>query len=78
MPYSRGSSQPRDEPRSPAWQVDSLLTGPPGKPKNTGAAGLPVLQGIFPAQDSDWDLLLCRRIPQLSYQGSTQPQVISP
>ena len=31
-PSSRGSSQPRD----PALQVDSLLTWPPGKPKNTG------------------------------------------
>ena len=37
-----------------------------------------VLQGIFPTQDSNWGLLHCRWIHQLSYQGSTQPQVISP
>ena len=32
MPSSRGSSQPRIEPRSPTFQADSLLTGPPGRP----------------------------------------------
>ena len=31
-PLSRGSSQPRDQPGSPALQVDSLLSEPPGKP----------------------------------------------
>ena len=33
MPSFRRSSQPRDQPRSPALQVDSLPTEPPGKPK---------------------------------------------
>ena len=32
-PSSWGSSQPRTEPRSPALQVDSLPSEPPGKPK---------------------------------------------
>ena len=35
MPSSTGSSQPRDGTHvswSPAWQVDSLPTEPPGKP----------------------------------------------
>ena len=32
MPFSRGSSQPRVEPRSPTLQADSLLSEPPGKP----------------------------------------------
>ena len=32
MPSSRGSSQPQMEPRSPALQVDSLSSEPPGKP----------------------------------------------
>ena len=31
MPSSRGSSQPRDQTRSPTLQVDSLLTETPGK-----------------------------------------------
>ena len=33
VPFSRGSSQPGIEPRSPALQVDSLPAEPPGKPK---------------------------------------------
>ena len=32
IPFSRGSSQPRDQPRSPALQADSLPAEPPGKP----------------------------------------------
>ena len=31
---------PGIKPRSPVWQVDSLLSEPPGKPKNTGVGGL--------------------------------------
>ena len=33
FPFSRGSSQPRDRTRSPAWQADSSPAEPPGKPK---------------------------------------------
>ena len=33
IPFSRGSSQPRTEPGSPALLADSLLSEPPGKPK---------------------------------------------
>ena len=33
MLFSRESSQPRDQPRSPAMQADSLPTEPPGKPR---------------------------------------------
>ena len=59
------------EPRSPALQVDSLWAEPQGKPKNTGAGSLSLLQGIFLTQESNWDLLHCRRILyQLSYQRS--------
>ena len=34
IPFSRRSSQPRDRPRSPALQADSLPSELPGKPKN--------------------------------------------
>ena len=34
--FSRGSSQPWIEPRSPTLQVDSSPAEPQGKPKNTG------------------------------------------
>ena len=35
------------EPRSPAFQVDSLPAEPQGKPKNTGVGSLSLLQQIF-------------------------------
>ena len=47
MPSSRGSSQPRDQTHVSSWQADSLLSEPPGKPKNTGVGRLSLLQGIF-------------------------------
>ena len=51
-------------------QADSLLSEPLGKLKNTGMGSLSLLQGIFPAQESNQDLLHCRQILyQLSYQG---------
>ena len=62
---------PEIEPRSPALQADSLLSEPPARPKNTGVGSLSLLQGIFPAQESNQGLLPRRQILyQLSYQGS--------
>ena len=52
---------PGTEPRSPALQVDSLPSEPPGKPKSTGVGSLSLLQGIFPSLESI--------LYQLSYQG---------
>ena len=71
VPFSRGSSQPRFEPRSPALQADSLPAEPQGKPKNTGVGSLSLLQGIFPTQELNQGLLDCRWILyQLNHQGS--------
>ena len=57
--------------RSPTLKVVSLLSEPPGKPKNTGVGSLSLLQGIFPAQELNWGRLHCKWILyQLSYQGS--------
>ena len=53
---------PGIKPRSPALQVDSLLSEPPGKPKNTVVGNLSFLQGIFPTQELNQGLLHCRRI----------------
>ena len=65
-------SYPGVEPMFPTVQVDSLLSEPRGKPKNTGVGSLFLLQWIFLTQKSNLDLLLCRWILyQLSYQGST-------
>ena len=71
FPFSRGTSQPRIEPRSPALRVDFLPAEPQGKPKNTGVVSLSLLQGIFPTKESNWGLLHCRQILyELSYQRS--------
>ena len=71
FPFSRGSLQPRIEPRSPALQMDPLPIEPPEKPKNTGVDSLSLLQWIFPTQESNRGLLHCRWfLYQLSYQGS--------
>ena len=65
--FSRGSSQPR----SPALQVNSLLSEPSGKSKSTGVGSLFLLQWIFPTQESNRCHLHCRQILyQLSYKGS--------
>ena len=71
FPSSRGSSQPRIEPRSPALQVDSLPAEPPGKPKNTRVGSLSLLQRIFLIQGSNPGLPHCRQVLyQLSHRAS--------
>ena len=61
--------KPGTEPRSPASQANSLLSEPPGKPKNTGVGSLFLLQGIFLTQELNRGLLYYRQILyQLSYQ----------
>ena len=74
MPSSGGLPNPEIQPRSPpgalpnpgiqssspTMQVDYLPSEPPGKPKNTGVGSLSLLQGIFPIQESNHDLLHCR------------------
>ena len=60
--FSRGSSNPWVEPRSPALQVDSLPVEPHGKPMNTGVSSLSLLQRIFLAQESNQHLLHCKWI----------------
>ena len=66
-------SNPGIEPRSPPLQADSLLSEPPGKPKNTGVGSLSLLQRIFPTQELNQGFLHYRWVLyQLSYQGSPQ------
>ena len=57
VPFSRGSSQSRIKPRSPALQVDSLPAEPPGKPKNTRVGSLSLLQWIF--RPRNWTGISC-------------------
>ena len=68
---SHQGSYPGLKPTSPTLGAHSLPSEPPGKPKNTGVGSLSILQGIFPTQELNWDLLHCRWILyQLSYQES--------
>ena len=62
VPFSRGSSQPRDQTQVSCIEGDSLPSEPPGKPKNTRVGSLSLLQEIFPTQVSDQGLLHCRWI----------------
>ena len=71
FPFSRGCSQPRDPTQVSGILADFLLAEPQGKPKYTGMGNLPLLQQIFPTQESNQGLLHCKCILyQLSYQGS--------
>ena len=79
FPFSRGSSQHRDQTQVSCIAGDSLLAEPQGKPKNTGMGSLSLLQRIFPTQESNWGLLHCRWILyQLSYHGSPILREINP
>ena len=71
LPYAPPGDLPNPgiEPRPPALQVDSLLSEPPRKPKNTGVGSLSHLQRIFLTQESNWCLLHCR---QFLYHWATQ------
>ena len=71
FPTPRDLPNPGVKSRSLALHVDSLPSEPPRKPKNTGLVNLSLLQGIFPTQESNPCLLLCKQsLYQLSYQGS--------
>ena len=71
FPFSRGSSQPRDQTQVSSLKADSLPAELQGKPKNTGVSSLTLLQRICLTQESNWSLLHYRWILyQLNYQGS--------
>ena len=66
LPFSRGSSQPRDQTQV-SRIADRFFTV--RVTREAGVGSLPLLQRIFPAQESIWGLLNCRWILyQLSYQ----------
>ena len=71
LPFSRGSSQPRDWTQVSCTSGGFLPAEPRGKPKNTGVDSLSHFRWIFLTQESNWGLLHFRRILyQLSYKGS--------
>ena len=76
FPFSRGSSQPRDQTQISRIAGRFFTSWATGKPKNTGVGSLSILQGIFPTQESNRGLLLFRGIlltaeppGKPSYQG---------
>ena len=72
MPSSRGSPQSRTQTQISHNAGRFFAIEPPGKQRILAWLGrLSLLQGIFPTQELNQDLLYCRRILyQLSYQGS--------
>ena len=71
FPFSRGSSQPRDQTQVSCIEEDCLPAEPQGKPKNNGVGSLSRLQGIFLTQEWNQGLLHCRWVLyHLSYLGS--------
>ena len=53
IPFSRGSSQPRDRTQVSLIAADSLPAEPQRKPENAGVGSLSLLQQIFPNQESN-------------------------
>ena len=78
-PPPRDLPNPGIKPRSLELQVDSLLSEPPEKPKNTGLGSLSLLQGTFLTQELNWVLLHFRQILyKLSSQGSPRNNIAVP
>ena len=71
FPFSRRSSQSRDQAQVSCTVGRFFISWTTGKPKNTGVGSLSLLQQIFLTQEFNWGLLHCWWILyQLSYQGS--------
>ena len=59
FPFSRGSSQPRDQTQVSHIVGRFFTSWATGKPKNTGVGSLSLFQQIFLIQESNWGLLHC-------------------
>ena len=77
FPFSKGSSQPRDQTQVSHIAGGFFTSRVTGKPKNTGVGSLSLLQWIFPTQELNQGLLHCRWIlypTELSVQLSSVAQ----
>ena len=61
-PFSRKSSQPRDQTKVSHIAGRFFTSWATGKPNNTGVGSLLLLQQIFPTQEPNWGLLHCRQM----------------
>ena len=69
FPFSRRSSQPRDQTQVSHIAGGFFTSRATGKRKNTGVGNLSLMQQIFPTQELNRGLLHCRQVLyQLSYQ----------
>ena len=73
FPFSRGSSQPRDQTQVSRITGRFFTSWASGKPKNTGVGSPSLFQQIFLTQELNWGLLQCRQILyiKLSCEGSS-------
>ena len=62
FPFSRGSSQPRDQTQVSHIAGRFFTAEPQEKLKYTGVGSLSLLQQVFPIQESNQGLLYCRKI----------------
>ena len=68
IPFSRGSSQPKDRTQISHIGGKFSTSEPPGEPKKTGVGSLSLLWWIVLTQESNWGLLHCRQVLyQLNY-----------
>ena len=74
FPFSRGTSQPRDQIQVSPTVGRFFTPEPQGKFKNTGVGSLSLLQGIFMTPESNGGLLHCR---QILYQLSDQRSLVN-
>ena len=76
FPFSRGSSQLRDQPGVSCIEGGFFTSWDTGKPRKTGVGCLSLHQGIFPTQGLNPGFPHGRRILyQLSYQGREEHSV---
>ena len=69
LPFSRGSSQPRDQTQISHTADEFFTSWATGKPKNIEVGNLSLLREIFPTQESNWGLLHVRwLLYELSYE----------
>ena len=71
LPFSRGSSQSRNQTQVITLQVNYLPGEPQGKPKNNGVGSLSFIQRIFPTQELTGIFCTTHSVfYQPSYQGT--------
>ena len=78
FPFSRGSSQPRDQTQVSLIMGRLFISWATRKAQEYWSGSLSLLQWVFPTQELNWGLLHCRWILyQLSYREAQSHSVVS-